>query len=369
MNTKADGTAMAFHKSNLRGSQGRAMVARATRDNPSKHEESGQELAVETAQTGPMDLTPDPAAIAQTENEEKIEEQQQQQGQENEDGSVEAVADQGDGGVAAEEDGGDTGTKPTNESEAQNDNVSDNPTEGTATNEKGENPEADPVENETGGSKEAEVTPEPTPEATSAPTLEATPAPTPAPTPEATKKEVVSPDSNNGGGNPQGRGKGQNDVKTVSPTPAPVGGELHNNMVVNDVKDTPPADQAEVVAVSCDSSAVHSKAACKLALSLHQNPVLYGVLLLFACYLCYRRWRVRCCRRSDTRGEYRAVATQFGNSLFDGTFDDDYSSYGGDSTGSYDLDDDWSKGPKDGIEMSTLRNEVNGGLTLAEMNG
>ena len=97
--------------------------------------------------------------------------------------------------------------------------------------------------------------------------------------------------------------------------------------------------------------------------------MLYGVFLLLVCYLCYRRWRARCCRRNDERGEYRAVATQFGNSLFDGTFDDDYSSYGGDSAGSYDLDDDWSKGPKEGIEMNSLRSEVNGGLTLAEMNG
>jgi hypothetical protein len=85
------------------------------------------------------------------------------------------------------------------------------------------------------------------------------------------------------------------------------------------------------------------------------------LLLSLLCAWCFKR------RQADlSRGEYRAVAAHYTANAFDDTFADDVSENGG---GEYDADDlGW--GDKRAIEMRKLPNdEVNGGLTLEEMNG
>lgn len=151
-------------------------------------------------------------------------------------------------------------------------------------------------------------------------------------------------------------------------TQAPVSGA---SVQPEDQKQPQDQDDSVSVGVSCKAAnGLFGKTACRMGVSVHNHPLAFGVLVVVLFYVCYRRCRGWCCRRQDERGEYRALAAR--DVLFEGTFDDDYSSYGG-SMGSYDDDDveedDWSKGPKDGIEMSSIRQEVNGGLTLEEMNG
>eukprot|EP00540_Astrosyne_radiata_P001462 CAMPEP_0116855694 /NCGR_PEP_ID=MMETSP0418-20121206/19439_1 /TAXON_ID=1158023 /ORGANISM="Astrosyne radiata, Strain 13vi08-1A" /LENGTH=313 /DNA_ID=CAMNT_0004488893 /DNA_START=106 /DNA_END=1047 /DNA_ORIENTATION=+ len=133
----------------------------------------------------------------------------------------------------------------------------------------------------------------------------------------------------------------------------------------------PLAGNVTMGVVCGDKKGVLSANLCKTAVSMHHHPLIYllGALVVFG--LAYIRCK-RCCRRQDERGEYRSLAG-YGDVL--PSFDDDYSgSYNGSAAGSYDLEeeeleeDDWSKGAQRGIEMSQIQ-EVNGGLTLEEMNG
>mmetsp|Transcript_29313 Transcript_29313/g.44360 ORF Transcript_29313/g.44360 Transcript_29313/m.44360 type:complete len:329 (-) Transcript_29313:866-1852(-) len=107
---------------------------------------------------------------------------------------------------------------------------------------------------------------------------------------------------------------------------------------------------------------------CKTAVSIQEHHIFYAgmtAVLVLYCFL-----RCFCCSKNriqqDNRGEYRAVAEQYGN-YNDDAFLDKFS-----DPGSYeeedDYQDDWSTGqPKRTIEMVTR--ERNGGLTLEEMNG
>lgn len=100
--------------------------------------------------------------------------------------------------------------------------------------------------------------------------------------------------------------------------------------------------------------------------------VFYAVLafvpLLLIC--CCRRY---CCRPSkESRGEYRAVAAQYGDMSFDNTFSDNYSDDGmsDDDNGMEDVEESWGKSGKRVLEMGTIKKgESNGGLSLEEMNG
>ena len=93
------------------------------------------------------------------------------------------------------------------------------------------------------------------------------------------------------------------------------------------------------------------------------------VPLLLIC--CMRKY----CRPKsalDTRGQYRAVAAQYGNMGYDNTFSDTFSDDEDDDfvNGNGDIEDDsWGKSGKRTLELPSLRKEQNGGLTLAEMNG
>ena len=116
---------------------------------------------------------------------------------------------------------------------------------------------------------------------------------------------------------------------------------------------------------------------CKMKIAIHSHPVGFGVVMFLLVLLCLRRCRAAANRDNATRGEYRAVAAQYEEMLFD-NFNDDYSAGADDqSVTSYFSDendkadpDDWSSGPQKGIELTSIRrHEVNGGLTLAEMNG
>ena len=111
-----------------------------------------------------------------------------------------------------------------------------------------------------------------------------------------------------------------------------------------------------------------------------QHPLfIYSVLAflpLLAIFLC----RKYCCaKKEDSRGQYRAVAAQYGDMSFDNTFSDTFSDEGDDT---YDEDGDveesWGKsGGKRVLEMSSIKNSngsQNGiggedGLSLEEMNG
>jgi hypothetical protein len=100
--------------------------------------------------------------------------------------------------------------------------------------------------------------------------------------------------------------------------------------------------------------------------------VFYAVLafvpLLLIC--CCRRY---CCRPGkESRGEYRAVAAQYGDMSFDNTFSDNYSDDGmsDDDNGMEDVEESWGKSGKRVLEMGTIKKgEPNGGLSLEEMNG
>lgn len=124
---------------------------------------------------------------------------------------------------------------------------------------------------------------------------------------------------------------------------------------------------------------VHCKfLVCKLKIAIHSHPIGFGVVMVLLVLLCLRRCRTVTNRDNATRGEYRAVAAQYEEMLFD-NFNDDYSagaddqsvtSYFSDENNDHADQDDWSSGPRKGIELTSIRQqEVNGGLTLAEMNG
>lgn len=124
---------------------------------------------------------------------------------------------------------------------------------------------------------------------------------------------------------------------------------------------------------------------CRIALWAHNHTALSVILITMLLGLC---WYWRCCCRcayccsaifapGDQRGDYRTVAAQFGN-VHDDAFMDNVSDDDGGDDGyrdgvveEYDDDDDdgWSNIGKRSIEMKSLEHEVNGGLTLEEMNG
>lgn len=86
--------------------------------------------------------------------------------------------------------------------------------------------------------------------------------------------------------------------------------------------------------------------------------------LLLIC--CWRRY----CSKTDARGEYRAVAAQYGDINFDNTFSDTYSDdEDEDGFGNGDVEDSWGKSGRRTLEMSSIGKERNGGLSLEEMNG
>ena len=102
-----------------------------------------------------------------------------------------------------------------------------------------------------------------------------------------------------------------------------------------------------------------------------QHEMIIMAVLAFVPVLVICLLRKCCCKPSkDTRGEYRAVAAQYGD--YDNTFSDDYSDEEDDDfvNGNGDIEDDsWGKSGKRTIEMSNLGHEQNGGLSLEEMNG
>lgn len=114
---------------------------------------------------------------------------------------------------------------------------------------------------------------------------------------------------------------------------------------------------------------------CKLILGVQSHPFAFsGALLMalvWACCLCRRACKGRG-GREDNRGEYREVAAQYDDVLFQDTFDDNYSASFGDdrsadgSIMSDEAEDDWTKGPN--IEMSTVPHKEDN-LSLEEMNG
>lgn len=129
---------------------------------------------------------------------------------------------------------------------------------------------------------------------------------------------------------------------------------------------TPSRPATSEKTIRCDSNS--SKVdlyLCKAAAQIDTHPIAF---LTFGCalvLLCC--WRFCCRRGQDRRGEYRAVAAHYTGNAFDDTFDDNYSQNGDDYDD--DFDDGWSSTGKRSIEMATLGDEENGGLTLEEMNG
>jgi hypothetical protein len=107
-----------------------------------------------------------------------------------------------------------------------------------------------------------------------------------------------------------------------------------------------------------------------LTCDMKEHPyIFYGSFALFSFVLvcCLRRI---CKVGNDSRGEYRAVAAQYGDMRFDNTFSDDYSTDGSLSLGEdEDIEESWSKSGKRALEMGSLGSDKNDGLTLEELNG
>lgn len=104
----------------------------------------------------------------------------------------------------------------------------------------------------------------------------------------------------------------------------------------------------------------------RIGCQFHDHTLGTLIFLAFAPLVLICLCRRYCCSKPvDTRGEYRAVAAQYGDMTFDDAFADTYSDDEQD-----DLEDDsWGKAGRSALEMSTLGKEVNGGLSLEEMNG
>jgi hypothetical protein len=112
---------------------------------------------------------------------------------------------------------------------------------------------------------------------------------------------------------------------------------------------------------------------CKIVGGMQSHPIAFSaaflILSLWGCCLCRRLCKGR--SRRDEHGEYREVAAQYDDMLFQDTFDDNYSASFADdrsADGSIsDDEDDWTKGPN--IELSELPHTEKDDLTLEEMNG
>jgi hypothetical protein len=114
---------------------------------------------------------------------------------------------------------------------------------------------------------------------------------------------------------------------------------------------------------------------CKSVQGIQSHPIGFSLVFVFLFLLGCCTYR-RACKRSrrDEQGEYRAVADQYDEVLFEESFDDQYSfSEDHDSDGSImsdeqdDGEDDWAKGPN--IELGGVHHANNDELTLEEMNG
>ena len=135
-------------------------------------------------------------------------------------------------------------------------------------------------------------------------------------------------------------------------------------------------DDGDVVITTCSGV---NFLACKMKGDIHAHPIGFAFIMSVLLLCCYRRCREAANRDVAARGEYRAVAAQYEEMLFD-NFNDDYSAGADDrSAGSLSEngdvnghDDDWASAPRKGIELTSIRRQEvssNGGLTLEEMNG
>mmetsp|Transcript_21772 Transcript_21772/g.31260 ORF Transcript_21772/g.31260 Transcript_21772/m.31260 type:complete len:453 (+) Transcript_21772:32-1390(+) len=118
---------------------------------------------------------------------------------------------------------------------------------------------------------------------------------------------------------------------------------------------------------------------CHAPESVRDHVVFYSFAIVIFTLVALKCFCACICgnKKRDDKGEYRAVALQYGG-FDDDNFDDDIShsfadqrsvgsNISDDDTG---IEDDWSSGPKGGaVEMKSFHKEVNGGLTLEEMNG
>jgi len=94
-----------------------------------------------------------------------------------------------------------------------------------------------------------------------------------------------------------------------------------------------------------------------------------SILLLLCLPICLRFYRSLCqSYRDDQRGGYRMVAAQYTESAFDdGLTEEDYDVF---SDEEEETSNDWkTNGKRRSIEMMGIEEELNGGLTLEEMNG
>ena len=112
---------------------------------------------------------------------------------------------------------------------------------------------------------------------------------------------------------------------------------------------------------------------CKITVGIQSHPFAFSavflVLSIWGCCLCRRLFKGR--NRRDEHGEYREIAAQYDDMLFQDTFDDNYStSFADDRSADGSIseeEDDWTKGPN--IELSEVPHKENDNLTLEEMNG
>jgi hypothetical protein len=116
------------------------------------------------------------------------------------------------------------------------------------------------------------------------------------------------------------------------------------------------------------ASGSHVKAACggticQLGLLVSTHIILSSLAAVALALLCYWRLKICCSRRRVDHGEYRMVTAQYVDSAFDDSLSDD------EGSDDENFDGGWSKSGKRTIEMHSIDREMNGGLTLEEMNG
>lgn len=116
-----------------------------------------------------------------------------------------------------------------------------------------------------------------------------------------------------------------------------------------------------------------SNFSCHTAVLIQEHHFFFvgmSTILIFClcrCFYCPGSQRVI---KKDDRGEYRAVAEQYGTCNDEVFFADGFSAPGSFDEDDEEYQDDWSAGvSKSSIEMVSQKEERNGGLTLEEMNG
>jgi hypothetical protein len=102
---------------------------------------------------------------------------------------------------------------------------------------------------------------------------------------------------------------------------------------------------------------------CQLGLLVSTHIIISSLAVVTLALLCYWRLRICCSRRRVDHGEYRMVTAQYVDSAFDDSLSDD------EGSDDENFDGGWSKAGKRSIEMHAIDREMNGGLTLEEMNG